>query len=101
MNDGTATHIQSDASTLVLSASEIGAYTYCPESWVLDRQRAPHSIVSQQRRLDGSVTHEQIGSRVDQLTVLEFAARLAAVAIAVLVVVLAVLATSALQLPPP
>jgi hypothetical protein len=101
MDDGSATRIQSDANTLVLSASEIGAYTYCPQSWVLDRQRAPHSIASRRRRLHGSVTHQQIGSRVDQLTALELAARIVLCAIALLVVVLAAEVTRVLQVPFP
>ena len=99
MNDGSATRIQPDADTVVLSASEIGAYTYCPESWVLDRKKAPHSTASLRRRLNGSVTHQQIGSRVAQLTALELTARLVLGAIALLVVVLAALVTRVLQVP--
>ncbi len=76
---------------LVLSASEIGAYTYCAESWVLDRLHAPQSRLGQRRRLQGSLVHRRIGSRIDQLTVLEKVTRLIGFAILVLLLFVAAL----------
>jgi hypothetical protein len=89
VNRSSETHLETVESSVLLSASEIGAYTYCPESWVLDRLQAPHSMSGQQRRFNGSFAHRRIGDRVDRLTVLERAARLAAIAIVLLIVVAA------------
>ena len=84
---------------LVLSASEIGAYTYCPESWVLDRLHAPHSRPGQQRRIDGSLRHRRIGGRIRQLTILEKATRLIGFAILVLLLIVATLSLGVIQVP--
>ena len=84
MNRRTETTLEPFEPGLVLSASEIGAYTYCPESWVLDRLRAPHSSLGEQRRMDGSRAHQRIGRRIDRLTALEQAARVTRFAILML-----------------
>jgi hypothetical protein len=89
VNRGADTHLEIVESSVVLSASEIGAFTYCPESWVLDRLQAPYSMSGQQRRFNGSFAHRRIGDRIDRVMVLERAARLTAIAIVVLVVVAA------------
>jgi hypothetical protein len=54
----------------------------------------------QERRLNGSFAHRRIGDRVDRLTVLERAARLAAIAI-VLLIVVAVFSTGLIHIPQP
>jgi hypothetical protein len=77
----------------------MGAYTYCPESWVLDCLHAPHSRLGQRRRYDGSLAHQRIGSRIDQLTVLEKATRLTGFAILVLLLIVAALLLGVLGLP--
>jgi hypothetical protein len=85
--------------TLVLSASEIGAYTYCPESWVLDRLHAPQSRLGQRRRFQGSLAHARIGSRIDQLTILQKATRLIGFAILVLLLIVPTLLLGVRGLP--
>ena len=95
------THLETVESFVLLSASEIGAYTYCPESWVLDRLQAPHSMPGQQRRLNGSVAHCRIGRGIDQLTLLERGVRLTGLAIILLLVVVAALSTGVVHIPQP
>ena len=90
---------ESAHSTLTLSASEVGAYTFCPESWALDRLRAPRTNASEQRLWAGTLIHRHIGRRVDHVTFLDRAARLTGIAIAILVMVVALLSIGTLQIP--
>ena len=85
----------------VLTASEISAFTYCPEAWVLDRLHASQTSASRQRLRDGAFSHKQIGHRVDRLSVLDGACRLAGAAIVVLALLLALQATGVSQVPHP
>src|SRR5690349_7694857 len=50
---------------LVLTASEIGAYTFCPQAWYLQRHEQPRSRVGEERLRSGAAAHRSIGQRVD------------------------------------
>ena len=48
-----------------LSASEIGAYAFCPQAWFLQRCRRPVTAETEARRRAGSNTHREIGPQTD------------------------------------
>ncbi len=48
-----------------LSASEIGAYAFCPQAWFLQRCRLPVTAETEARRQVGSRTHREIGRQTD------------------------------------
>lgn len=48
-----------------LTASEIGAYTFCPQAWYLQRCRVPVTARAEERRRSGSGMHRQIGRQTD------------------------------------
>jgi hypothetical protein len=48
-----------------LSASEIGAYTFCPQAWYLQRCRVPVTAETGARRRAGSRRHRAIGRQTD------------------------------------
>jgi hypothetical protein len=73
----------------------------CPEAWVLDRLHAPHASVGRQRLRYGAASHRQVGRRVDQLSVVDGASRLAAVAIVLLALLLAMQSMGVIQVPHP
>jgi hypothetical protein len=56
---------------LVLSASEIGEYAFCPQAWYLRRLGAPSSGRAQVRQAEGAAAHVSIGRQADVLTSLE------------------------------
>ena len=49
----------------MLSASEIGAYAFCPQAWFLQRCRLPVTAETEARRRAGSTTHREIGRQTD------------------------------------
>ena len=51
--------------SITLSASEIGAYTFCPQAWYLQRCRLPVTAEAEARRRAGSRTHREIGRQTD------------------------------------
>ncbi|GIW07415.1 MAG: hypothetical protein KatS3mg060_2220 [Dehalococcoidia bacterium] len=51
--------------SLTLTASEIGAYTFCPQAWYLQRCRVPVTAMAEERRRSGSATHREIGRQTD------------------------------------
>jgi hypothetical protein len=48
-----------------LAASEIGAYTFCPQAWWLQRCRVPVTPEADARRQAGSRVHHAIGRQTD------------------------------------
>jgi hypothetical protein len=50
-----------------LTASEIGAFVYCPEAWYLQRTGAERSAAAEQRLDAGVRTHQHIGRQTDHL----------------------------------
>ena len=48
-----------------LSASEIGAYAFCPQAWYLQRCRLPVTAETETRREAGSRAHRAIGRQTD------------------------------------
>jgi hypothetical protein len=85
----------------LLSASEIGAFTYCPEAWVLDRLHTPRTGAGQQRLRNGTSSHRKVGRRVDSLSAVHRASRFMSLVIALLVLLVAMQATGVFQVPRP
>ena len=56
---------------LVLSASEISSYAFCPEAWHLQRRGVARNRVGVQKLDQGSLAHREIGIRVDRVRGLE------------------------------
>ena len=48
-----------------LSASEVGAYVFCPQAWFLQRCRLPLTAETAARRDAGSRAHREIGRQTD------------------------------------
>jgi hypothetical protein len=74
---------------IVLTASEIGSFAFCPQAWYLQRRRAPRTAIGGERIAAGTVAHQRIGRQTDQLREVERARNVLAVIILVLLVVLA------------
>jgi hypothetical protein len=51
----------------VLTASEIGAYAFCPQAWYLQRRRTTRSSTAAQGLAHGTLAHQVIGKRTDRL----------------------------------
>ena len=49
----------------MLSASEIGAFTFCPQAWYLRRCLVPVTAETDARRQAGSRRHREIGRQTD------------------------------------
>jgi hypothetical protein len=49
----------------VLTASEIGAFAFCPQAWYLQRCRVPVTPEAEARREAGSRRHRAIGRQTD------------------------------------
>ena len=77
---------------LILSASEISSFALCPEAWHLQRRGVARNRVGVQKLDQGSLTHREIGTRVDGVRGTEQMRR------AVLLVMVALLAGLLLQL---
>ena len=80
-----------------LTASEIGAFAFCPQAWYLQRCRLPVSEEARERRRAGRQAHRAIGRRTDLVRAADTARPLLLAAIAVLLALLAVLASGALR----
>ena len=76
-----------------LTASEIGAFTFCPESWYLQRSRVPLTSGLEQRRLAGMRLHRRIGRMTDVIRIVE-----AVRAVLLVVILLSLLLVAALAL---
>jgi hypothetical protein len=74
---------------VVLSASEIGSFVFCPEAWYLERAGATRSRAGAQRLQAGIDAHRQIGRRTDNLRAFEWLRQVLLAAILVLVVIVA------------
>ena len=77
---------------LILSASEISSFAFCPESWYVQRRGVARNRVGVHKLDQGSLTHREIGTRVDGVRGTEQMRR------AVLLVMVALLAGLLLQL---
>ena len=49
----------------VLTASEIGAFAFCPQAWYLQRCHVPVTAETEARREAGSKAHRRIGRQTD------------------------------------
>lgn len=74
-----------------LSASEIGAFAFCPQAWYLQRRRELVTAEAALRREIGSRAHRQIGGQTNLVRGAQVAQWLLLVAMAVALVLLAAL----------
>jgi hypothetical protein len=74
-----------------LSASEIGAYAFCPQAWFLQRCRLPVTAETAARRDAGSRAHREIGRQTDLVRTAGVIQTALLIAIGVVLVLLAVL----------
>jgi hypothetical protein len=68
----------------VLTASEIGAFAFCPQAWYLQRRRVPVTPEAAVRRRAGGRAHRALGRQTDALRAAELALRLLLVAVVAL-----------------
>jgi hypothetical protein len=52
---------------VVLNASEIAEYTYCPEAWYLRRHAVSRSPDAERRLQHGAARHREIGHTTDRI----------------------------------
>jgi len=71
---------------LVLSASEIGNFTFCPQAWHLQRRGTTRNIAGARSVEEGIFAHRRIGSRADRVLGLERLRRVMLLVVAVLVI---------------
>ena len=77
----------------VLSASEIGAFTFCPEAWYLQRRGVARNDLAEARLAAGTHAHRRLGQRTDDL---QLAATLQRVLLSAIVLLIAWLAVQLL-----
>jgi hypothetical protein len=73
---------------LVLSASEIASFAFCPEAWYLQRRGVARNTVGVRNLEQGTVAHRLVGRRVDRVRGLERTRRLVLLAVAILLAAL-------------
>jgi hypothetical protein len=73
-----------------LTASEIGAFVYCPQAWHLGRQNVARNAGGARRLVAGTVAHRQIGARADWVRAIELLRRLLIVATCGLVAIVVI-----------
>ena len=79
-----------------LSASEIGAYAFCPQAWYLQRCRLPVTVETAARREAGSRAHGEIGRQTDLVRTAGAVQTALLITIGVVLVLLAALVLRAL-----
>lgn len=72
----------------VLSASEIGEFVFCPQSWHLTRLGAVRNSAGVRRLIRGADSHRSIGRQTDRIRVLAFTSRLMVALIVAAIVLL-------------
>jgi len=70
----------------VMSASEIGNFTFCPQAWHLQRRGTTRNIAGARSVEEGIFAHRRIGSRADRVLGLERLRRVMLLVVAVLVI---------------
>lgn len=55
----------------VLSASEIGTYTFCGQAWYLGRRNVSRSAAGAENLAKGIAAHQHVGVRADRLRAIE------------------------------
>ena len=78
-----------------LSASEVGAYAFCPQAWFLQRCRLPVTAETEARREAGSRAHRDIGRQTDLVRTAGAVQTALLIAIGVVLVLLAVFVSRA------
>src|SRR5579859_4292168 len=69
---------------LVLSASEIGNFTFCPQAWHLQRRGTTRNVAGARSVEQGIVAHRHIGRSADHVLGLERLRRVMLLVVAVL-----------------
>ena len=71
---------------LVLSASEIGSYTFCSQAWHLQRRGTARNVAGARSVEHGIAAHHLIGSHADRVVGLERVRRAVLLLIAILLI---------------
>ena len=74
-----------------LTASELGSFAFCPQSWYLDRHRVNVTNEAEVRREVGRHAHREIGRQTDLIRVADVGRRLLVLAIFATLLLLATL----------
>ena len=69
---------------LVLSASEIANFAFCPQAWHLQRHGTEQNVASTRNLERGTFEHRRIGGRADRVRGLERLRRVTLLLIAIL-----------------
>jgi hypothetical protein len=69
---------------LILSASEISSYAFCPQAWHLQRRGTTRNVAGARSVEQGIVAHRHIGRRADRVLGLERLRRVMLLVVAVL-----------------
>ena len=78
----------SPESSWTLSASEIGAYAFCPQAWFLQRCRLPVTAETAARRQARSRAHREIGHQTEVVRAADALQTVLLIAIGVLLLLL-------------
>jgi len=81
---GDAEDSRASSPVLVLSASEIASYAFCPQAWHLQRRGTAQNVAGARNLERGTFAHRRIGSRVDRVRGLERLRRVTLLLIAML-----------------
>ena len=58
---------------ITLTASEVGAFVFCPEAWYLQRRGVRQAATAEERLQSGIRAHRQIGRETDRVRGVESA----------------------------
>jgi hypothetical protein len=81
---GDAEDSRASSPALVLSASEIASFAFCPQAWHLQRRGTAQNVAGARKLERGTFAHRRIGSRVDRVRGLERLRRVTMLLLAVL-----------------
>ena len=91
-----STTLSSRKALPLLSASEIGAFTFCPEAWYLEHHGVARNDPAEAHLAAGSEAHRRLGRRTDDL---QLATMLQRVLLSATVLLIAWLAVQLFGLP--
>jgi hypothetical protein len=92
---------QAEAPRPYITASEVGNFAYCPESWYLQRAGHRPDAVATRRLRDGTRQHERIGRTTERIVDTDALRRGVLVIVVALAALLLVTITGLLSLPVP
>jgi hypothetical protein len=92
---------ETEASRPYITASEVGDFTYCPESWYLQRFGHSPDAGARQRLRDGTHQHERIGRTTARIVDTDVVRRGVLVIVVALAALLLVTSMGWLRVPGP